>query len=96
MSLCLYVKGSDINSVEATIFLRLSMSDRRTGTVKWFNNAKGYGFIVDSTEESSDVFVHYRNISGDGFKSLVEGQVVDYDLSEGDKGLQADNVSIHQ
>lgn len=72
------------------------MSERRTGTVKWFNNAKGYGFIVDNSESESDVFVHYRNIAGDGFKSLVEGQVVSYDLSEGDKGLQADNVSPQQ
>lgn len=61
------------------------------GTVKWFNNQKGYGFISDS--EGKDVFVHYSGIAGDGFKSLDEGQEVEYDVLEGQKGPQAVNVT---
>jgi CspA family cold shock protein len=61
------------------------------GTVKWFNDAKGYGFI--SREEGSpDVFVHYTQIEGDGFRSLAEGQTVLFELVEGPKGLQAAKV----
>ncbi|WP_317928714.1 cold shock domain-containing protein [Halioxenophilus sp. WMMB6] len=67
------------------------MADRDRGTVKWFNNARGYGFITLS-EAGDDVFVHYRNIAGSGYKSLMEGQLVEFDLLKGDKGLQADNV----
>lgn len=62
------------------------------GTVKWFNNVKGYGFIVD--EQGNDIFVHYSIIPGNGFKSLEEGQKVTYDLIETEKGLQATNVQI--
>ena len=63
-----------------------------TGLVKWFNDSKGYGFIqADGT--SQDVFVHYTAISGDGFKTLAEGQKVDFELIEGPKGPQASNVS---
>jgi len=61
------------------------------GTVKWFNDAKGFGFIRQDDE--SDVFVHYSQISGDGFRTLEEGQQVQYDLREGPKGLFAENVS---
>ena len=61
-----------------------------TGTVKWFNNQKGYGFISDS--EGNDVFVHYSGLVMDGFKSLEEGQSVTYDLTEGARGMQAANV----
>jgi CspA family cold shock protein len=61
-----------------------------TGTVKWFNNQKGYGFISDS--EGNDVFVHYSGLSMDGFKSLEEGQAVEFDVTEGSKGPQAVNV----
>ncbi len=61
-----------------------------TGTVKWFNADKGYGFITG--EDGKDVFVHYTAIQGEGFKTLEEGQTVTYDLSEGEKGLQASNV----
>ena len=61
-----------------------------TGRVKWFNDAKGYGFIA--REEGPDVFVHYTSIQGDGFKSHAEGQQVEFDLLEGPKGLQAANV----
>jgi len=67
------------------------MEDRAKGTVKWFNNARGYGFIT-AGEENADVFVHYRNIRGDGFRSLSEGQEVEFAMQEGEKGLQAEDV----
>ncbi|MCI6947337.1 cold-shock protein [Oribacterium sp. P9] len=60
------------------------------GTVKWFNNQKGYGFISD--ENGKDVFVHYSGLAGDGFKSLDEGQKVEFDVQDGAKGPQAVNV----
>ena len=60
------------------------------GKVKWFNPRKGYGFIA--TEDGRDVFVHYANISGDGYKTLVEGDPVSFDIVEGEKGLRAENV----
>lgn len=60
------------------------------GTVKWFNNDKGYGFI--QYQENNDIFVHYSMIQEDGFKSLSEGDVVEFDLIETDKGLQAIKV----
>ena len=66
------------------------MSDRQTGTVKWFNDAKGFGFI--SREEGEDLFVHFRAIQGDGFKTLKEGQQVSFIVTEGPKGYQADQV----
>jgi CspA family cold shock protein len=62
-----------------------------SGTVKWFNDAKGFGFI--QTDGGEDVFVHFSAISGDGFKSLVEGDRVDFDLVPGPKGKQAANVT---
>ena len=61
-----------------------------TGTVKWFNESKGFGFI--SQENGDDVFVHFRSITGTGFKTLTEGQQVTFDIEEGPKGLQATNV----
>ncbi len=61
------------------------------GTVKWFNNQKGYGFISD--EEGKDVFVHYSGLNMEGFKSLEEGQAVTFDVTEGTKGPQATNVT---
>ncbi|MEO8167549.1 MAG: cold shock domain-containing protein [bacterium] len=61
------------------------------GTVKWFNNAKGYGFI--KRESGEDLFVHFKSISGDGYKSLKEGDAVQFDVEQGAKGLQAVNVS---
>jgi len=61
------------------------------GTVKWFNPEKGYGFIRQ--ENGEDVFVHYSSIAGDGFKSLEEGQRVEFDVAPGRKGPQATNVS---
>lgn len=63
-----------------------------TGMVKWFNDAKGYGFIVQDGNER-DIFVHYTAIKGDGFKSLAEGMKVEFELVEGPKGLQATNVA---
>lgn len=60
------------------------------GTVKWFNPRKGYGFI--GTNDGRDVFVHYSSISGDGFKTLGEGDAVQFDIAEGEKGLRATNV----
>ncbi|HLC20726.1 MAG TPA: cold shock domain-containing protein [Candidatus Methylomirabilis sp.] len=65
---------------------------RVTGTVKWFNDAKGYGFIA--REDGDDVFVHYSAISGSGFRSLNEGQAVEFDVVDGPKGKQAANVTI--
>lgn len=65
---------------------------RVTGTVKWFNDAKGYGFIA--RENGDDVFVHYSAISGSGFRSLSEGQAVEFDVVDGPKGKQAANVSM--
>ena len=61
-----------------------------TGTVKWFNNQKGYGFISDS--EGNDIFVHYSGLVMDGFKTLEEGQAVEFEVTEGAKGPQATNV----
>lgn len=62
-----------------------------TGTVKWFNESKGFGFITPN-DGSGDVFVHFRAIAGDGFKTLAEGQTVEYDVEQGPKGPQAANV----
>lgn len=64
----------------------------RTGTVKWFNEAKGYGFIAPQ-EGGEDVFVHYSAITGGGFKTLAEGQMVSFEVERGPKGLQATQVS---
>ena len=61
------------------------------GTVKWFNNQKGYGFISD--EQGNDVFVHYSGLNMEGFKSLDDGQEVEFDVIEGEKGPQAVNVT---
>ena len=60
------------------------------GTVKWFNSEKGYGFIT--TEEGQDIFVHYSAISAEGFKTLNEGDEVEFEVTEGDRGPQASNV----
>ena len=60
------------------------------GTVKWFNNQKGYGFMSD--EAGNDVFVHYTGLNMEGYKTLEEGQAVEYDVTEGEKGPQAVNV----
>ena len=67
------------------------MAERETGTVKWFNNSKGYGFIT--RENGEDVFVHFQSIQGDGYKSLDEGQKVEFTVTQGQKGLQAQDVT---
>ena len=63
------------------------------GTVKWFNEKKGFGFIT-SEEDGKDVFVHFSGIAGDGFKTLAEGAAVEFDVADGNKGPQAVNVVI--
>ncbi|HZD57469.1 MAG TPA: cold shock domain-containing protein [Anaerolineales bacterium] len=68
------------------------MAERETGTVKWFDNQKGYGFI--QRDSGSDVFVHHSGISGSGFRSLSEGQRVEFTVIEGQKGPQAQNVTV--
>ncbi len=68
------------------------MSDRVTGTVKWFNSSKGFGFIQQ--ENGEDVFVHYKAIAGDGFKTLEENQKVEFEIVQGEKGPQANNVTV--
>ena len=75
------------------IFKRLiSMSAQETGIVKWFNNTKGFGFI--SRENGEDVFVHFRAIVGEGYRSLTEGQRVKFNVTQGQKGPQAENVVV--
>ena len=66
------------------------MSDRQTGTVKWFNDAKGFGFVTQ--ENGPDLFVHFRAIQGTGFKTLKEGQKVQFEVTQGPKGKQASNI----
>lgn len=68
------------------------MSERETGSVKWFNNSKGYGFI--QREQGEDVFVHYSAIQGDGYRSLDDGQKVEFKVTDGQKGLQAEEVVL--
>ena len=65
---------------------------RNNGTVKWFNDAKGFGFIT--SERGEDVFVHFTAIQGNGFRSLSEGATVEFEVTQGPKGLQASNVAI--
>ena len=67
------------------------MANRETGTVKWFDNAKGYGFI--QRPQGEDVFVHYRAIRGEGYRTLQEGQQVQFNVVQGQKGLQAEDVA---
>ena len=66
------------------------MSERINGTVKWFNGTKGYGFLA--RDGGDDVFVHFSAIQEEGFKTLAEGQVVEFEVKQGDKGLHATNV----
>jgi CspA family cold shock protein len=66
------------------------MSEREIGTVKWFNNTKGFGFI--ERESGSDVFVHFKAIRGNGYRSLQDGQKVEFSVMEGPKGFQAEDV----
>lgn len=66
------------------------MSNTLTGTVKWFNDEKGFGFIQQ--ESGPDVFAHFKAITGEGFKSLTEGQKVEFSITQGQKGPQAENI----
>jgi len=68
------------------------MAERETGTVKWFNDSKGFGFIA--REQGEDVFVHFTGIRGEGFRSLDEGQKVEFTIVEGQKGPQAQDVVV--
>jgi CspA family cold shock protein len=68
----------------------INMSNAETGTVKWFNESKGFGFI--ERESGPDVFVHFSAIEADGFKTLAEGQKVSFNVTDGQKGPQAENV----
>ena len=68
------------------------MSEREQGTVKWFNSEKGYGFVT--REGNSDIFVHFSSISKEGFKSLDEGQKVEFAVTNSDRGLQAVDVTL--
>ncbi|BBB49112.1 cold-shock protein [Pelolinea submarina] len=68
------------------------MSEKEQGTVKWFNGSKGYGFI--SREQGDDVFVHFNAIVGDGYRNLEEGQRVEFTVTQGQKGPQAENVVV--
>lgn len=68
------------------------MAEQTTGTVKWFNSTKGYGFI--SKDQGDDVFVHFQSIVGDGYKSLEENDKVEFEVTQGAKGLQAANVRV--
>ncbi len=67
------------------------MGSRVSGVVKWFNNTRGYGFI-NADNNSEDIFVHYRNIRGEGYRSLNEGQPVEFEVAKGAKGWQAEDV----
>jgi CspA family cold shock protein len=70
----------------------LHMADREKGVVKWFDNAKGYGFIT--RESGDDIFVHYRSIRGEGYRTLEDGQQVDFEVIQTPKGFQAQDVAI--
>lgn len=70
------------------------MSERIVGTVKWFNSSKGYGFL--SREDGQDVFVHFSAIQSQGYRTLTEGQKVEFTVEKGPKGLQASNVVLVQ
>ncbi len=78
-------------STTQTSQMKKGFSSMQTGTVKWFNESKGFGFITPS-DGSPDVFVHFSTIEGDGFKTLAEGQKVEFESTKGPKGMQATRV----
>ena len=83
---CLVVKPTQVGEIQRVVYMSTV-----TGTVKWFNDEKGYGFIEQ--EGGKDVFVHHSAINGEGRKTLYEGQKVTMEVTQGQKGLQAENVS---
>jgi len=83
-----YGRSSQINQPDPII----AYNSRETGIVKWFNTNKGFGFITRDTGD--DVFVHFRSIRGQGHRTLIEGQRVEFNVTEGEKGLQAEDVAI--
>jgi len=87
---CKTVSATGFSAAAILSIQELVMSDRQSGTVKWFNDAKGFGFITP--ESGPDLFVHFRAIQGNGFKSLQEGQKVTFVAVQGQKGMQADQV----
>jgi CspA family cold shock protein len=89
-SICL--KHSCLQATRSTQAAKRKGTSMETGTVKWFNDAKGYGFI--SRQNGEDVFVHFSAIQSKGFRSLQEGQTVQFSVVKGPKGLQAENVTI--
>lgn len=97
-SICLFWSGSQASAFHRVGWSTTSASENREtekqlarGTVKWFNEQKGFGFITPD-DGDKDLFVHYSNITGDGYKSLQDGQAVEYDAAEGRKGPEAQNV----
>ena len=68
------------------------MAERTQGTVKWFNGDKGFGFV--SQEDGDDLFIHYSEIQGDGFRNLNEGDKVEFEITQGKKGLQASSLTV--
>jgi len=70
------------------------MSDRRTGVVKWFNNERGYGFILEGGDDSVEYFVHFSSVDMEGYKTLKTGQPVTFELKETEKGIQAVSVEL--
>jgi CspA family cold shock protein len=74
-----------------SVAIQVNIMSKTNGTVKWFNETKGFGFI--EREDGPDVFVHFSAIQGDGFKTLADGQKVEFDVTDGQKGPQAENVA---
>jgi len=74
-----------------SLAIQVNVMSKTNGTVKWFNETKGFGFI--EREDGPDVFVHFSAIQGDGFKTLADGQKVEFDVTDGQKGPQAENVT---
>jgi len=83
--------GQDLRTLRGSIFTQRGSSNMAQGTVKWFNSEKGYGFIAQDNGQA-DVFVHYSEISGAGFRNLEEGQRVEFEIGQGNKGPQATAV----